>query len=88
MPLKSRRITSSSRQNPTGTRIAEFLPSSEDRSAEQTRVQALKPLLFVGVLALIQGAGEARPPGTSCPGEATLVMRHCAADLRKQSESR
>jgi hypothetical protein len=47
----------------------------------------MRRLLILGVLAVVPGPADAKPPAIQCPGENTVEMRYCAEKSREQSDA-
>ena len=45
----------------------------------------MRRLLILGVLAVVPGPADAKPPAIQCPGENTVEMRYCAGLSWEQS---
>ena len=47
----------------------------------------MRRLLILGVLAVVPGPADAKPPAIQCPGENTVEMRYCAEKSWEQSDA-
>ena len=61
--------------------ISAYIPCRTDAPERMRR------LLILGVLAVVPGPANAKPPAIQCPGENTVEMRYCAEKSWEQSDA-
>jgi hypothetical protein len=61
--------------------ISAYIPCRTDAPERMRR------LLILGVLAVVPGPANAKPPAIQCPGENTVEMRYCAEQSWEQSDA-